>query len=220
MRLPEAGIIANQLLTKNLVLKGYYQCCHTQGLWRNKWRPIMFSLVVDDFGVEFVGKEHADHLYASIKEYYGLVEDWAGELYCGITLKWDNINRNTAVGLSMPGYVAAALASQIPAPDSTRTEPIYGAKQQLTPPANTSAALPPDGVKRILQITGTFLYYNARAVDPTMHVALDTIASQQSKAIEATAEKIIYLPDYATTHPDAIIRFRASDMILKQHSDT
>ena len=27
-----------------------------------KWRPIQFCLVVDDFGVEYVGKKHADHL--------------------------------------------------------------------------------------------------------------------------------------------------------------
>jgi hypothetical protein len=38
---------------------------------------------VDDFGVKYVGKEHADHLVASLKTKYKLVEDWAGDLYCG-----------------------------------------------------------------------------------------------------------------------------------------
>ncbi len=37
----------------------------------------MFTLVVDDFGVKYVGKEHADHLVASLKMKYKLVEDWA-----------------------------------------------------------------------------------------------------------------------------------------------
>jgi hypothetical protein len=34
--LPQAGIIANQLLTRRLQPHGYYQCCHTPGLWRHK----------------------------------------------------------------------------------------------------------------------------------------------------------------------------------------
>jgi hypothetical protein len=35
--LPQAGIIANQLLKKRLSKKGYYQCQHTPGLWRHVW---------------------------------------------------------------------------------------------------------------------------------------------------------------------------------------
>ena len=35
--LPQAGIIANQLLEKRLSEKGYYQCQHTPGLWRHVW---------------------------------------------------------------------------------------------------------------------------------------------------------------------------------------
>ena len=114
----------------------------------------------------------------------------------------------------MPGYVAAALhkfqhptlpqAQNAPYP---WTEPVYGAKQQIAPPAGTSAALPPKGNTQIMQITGTFFYY-AWAVDPTMHTSLSTIALQQAKATEETAAKIIHLLDYAATHP-------ACEMILK-----
>ena len=32
-----------------------------------KWRPIQFYLVVDDFGVEYVGKQHAEHLATILK---------------------------------------------------------------------------------------------------------------------------------------------------------
>ena len=56
--LPQAGTLANKLLTKRLETKGYYQC-KTPGLWRYKWRPIMFTLVVDDFGVQYTGDQHA-----------------------------------------------------------------------------------------------------------------------------------------------------------------
>ncbi len=37
------------------------------GLWRHATRPITFSLVLNDFGVKYVGKEHADHLIGCLK---------------------------------------------------------------------------------------------------------------------------------------------------------
>jgi hypothetical protein len=44
----------------------------------NFTRPITFSLVVDDFGIKYAGKEHADHLINCLKEKYKLTEDWVG----------------------------------------------------------------------------------------------------------------------------------------------
>jgi hypothetical protein len=85
--LPQAGIIANQLLTRRLQPHGYYQCRHTPGLWRHKWRPILFSLVVDDFGIAYVGKQHAEHLINAIEDDYEFTKDWTGTLYCGITIQ-------------------------------------------------------------------------------------------------------------------------------------
>jgi hypothetical protein len=105
--LPQAGILANKLLTKRLALHGYAPTAHTHGLWRHKTRPIAFTLVVDDFGVKYVGKEHADHLYRVLTEHYEASTDWDGNLYCGVTLKWDYQART--VDLFMPGYMAAAL---------------------------------------------------------------------------------------------------------------
>ena len=60
--LPQAGIIAQELLAKRLKEHGYSQSETTPGLWTHEWRPISFSLVVDDFGVKYVGEEHAQHL--------------------------------------------------------------------------------------------------------------------------------------------------------------
>jgi len=68
LRLPQAGILANKLLRKRLVPHGYYECVNTPGMWRHATRPITFSLVVDDFGIKYVGKEHADHLIKCLKE--------------------------------------------------------------------------------------------------------------------------------------------------------
>eukprot|EP00804_Cyclotella_cryptica_P016108 CCRYP_004214-RA/>CCRYP_004214-RA protein AED:0.22 eAED:0.20 QI:0/0/0/1/0/0.66/3/0/877 len=50
--LPQAGIIAQQLLEKRLALKGYRQSSITPGFWKHDWRPISFTLCVDDFGVK------------------------------------------------------------------------------------------------------------------------------------------------------------------------
>jgi hypothetical protein len=42
--LPQAGIIANQLLKKQLAVHGYYKLPHTPGLWQHEHRPVQFTL--------------------------------------------------------------------------------------------------------------------------------------------------------------------------------
>ena len=59
------------------------------GLWKHEWRPIQFTLVVDDFGVKYVGKEHALHLKSTLEDNYGVTTEWDGKRYIGITLYWD-----------------------------------------------------------------------------------------------------------------------------------
>ena len=101
--LPQAGILANKILRERLAPHGYYEMPHTPGLWRHKERPTQFTLVVDDFGVKYTSKEDAQHLINALKQTYEISEDWNGELYCGITLKWDYIHRN--LDTSMTSYI-------------------------------------------------------------------------------------------------------------------
>jgi hypothetical protein len=105
--LPQAGILAQELLEKQLNEHGYSQSKAVPGLWTYKTQPISFTLVVDDFGVKYVGKEDAMHLICILKEYYEISEDWSGRKYVGITFDWDY--RNRRVHLSMPGYITKAL---------------------------------------------------------------------------------------------------------------
>jgi len=105
--LPQAGLLANELLEKRLNEHGYHQSKLVPGLWKHEWRPIQLTLVVDDFGVKYVGKEHALHLQQTLEHHYKVTKDWAGTRYIGITLDWDYANRK--VHLSMPGYVKKAL---------------------------------------------------------------------------------------------------------------
>ena len=67
---------------------------HTPGLWKHIHQPIQFTLVVDNFGVKYVGKEHADHLVNFLKNKYKIREDRKGELYCGISLNWNYKGEN------------------------------------------------------------------------------------------------------------------------------
>jgi hypothetical protein len=60
--LKQVGLLANQLLQTSLAPFGYYPARHTPGLCLHKTRPISFTLVVDDFAVKYVGKQHAEHL--------------------------------------------------------------------------------------------------------------------------------------------------------------
>jgi hypothetical protein len=54
-------------------------------------------------------------------------------------------------------------------------------------------------------------------VDCTMLVALSSLAA--ALTTQATAKAITQLLNYAATHPDAVLSYEASDMILHVHSD-
>jgi hypothetical protein len=62
------------------------------------------------------------------------------------------------------------------------------------------------------------LYY-ARAVDPTVLMPLNDIATEKTKAMEKKQAATNQMLDYLATHPDAKIRYHASDMVLHIHSD-
>jgi hypothetical protein len=168
---------------------------NTHGLWNPDTRPISFSLVVDDFGVKYVDRKHAEHLMACTKKNYSISSDWNGTAYCGLTLEWEYKNRT--VDLSMHGYIKAALNKyQHPAParpehaPHTWNPPINGAKTQFVTETITSLTLSDKEINKLQQLTGTLLYY-ARAVDPTLIMPINVLASEQSTARQVTADKVI-----------------------------
>ena len=61
--------------------------------------------------------------------------------------------------------------------------------------------------------------YCGRAVYDTILMVLSAIASEQAPPTENTERKVLKLLNYLATHPEAKIRFHASDMILNIHSD-
>ncbi|MCP4744855.1 MAG: hypothetical protein GY874_01760, partial [Desulfobacteraceae bacterium] len=96
--------------------------------------------------------------------------------------------------------------------------PAYGAKIQYAKRADTSPKVDEATKKYIQQVTGTFLYY-ARAVDATMLVALSAITAEQSKPTGDTLKKTKKFLDYVALHPDAVLTFSASNMVLNVHSN-
>ena len=68
--LPQAGKIAHELLKKRLTKAGYHPTQFTPGLWKHVWRPITFTLVVDNFRIKVEGNNHANHLVSTLKNYY------------------------------------------------------------------------------------------------------------------------------------------------------
>jgi hypothetical protein len=124
----------------------------------------------------------------------------------------------------MPGYVSNVLSKfQHDAPKHPQhtppryVTPVYGAKTQYatkdeTPPLTAQQCI------TVQKVTGSVLYY-ARAVDPTVLMPLCDIAMEQTKATEKTQAATNQMLDYLATHPDATIRYHASDMILHIHID-
>ncbi len=150
--LPQAGILVNKHLLHKLAPFGNFKHVNTPGLWYHISRPILFALVVDDVGIKYVNKEDVDHFVASIKATYTLTKDGTGNLYCGIALDWDYMNRT--VDISMPGSIKKKLqeynnvkSKMIQTCPYSPAPKHFGSKAQRPLPSNASAHLDKKGIK-------------------------------------------------------------------------
>ena len=107
--IPRAGQIAHTALVKQPYPYEYHPSSKNPGLWTHKILPINFTLIVNDFGVKYLGKDHALHLKAALEDKYKINKDWKGGLYIGIALNWDY--EKGTVQRPIPGYVHAAIHS-------------------------------------------------------------------------------------------------------------
>ena len=87
-RLPQAGWIAHYSMLKHLEKYGYHPSIKKPRLCKHNSRPIKFTLMVDDFGVKYLGKEHALHVKSALETKYKVTTEWEGKLYIGIAPKW------------------------------------------------------------------------------------------------------------------------------------
>jgi hypothetical protein len=220
--LKQAALLAYKHLVNILQPFGYYPCPYTTGLWKHKTRPTVFCLCVDDFGIKYFNDADRDHLLNALKSNYRISTDLEGKHYCGLTLDWNYAQK--FVEISMPEYVIKTLERLChPLPKRPQyaphawNKPVFGRKVQYANYDETPL-LDATGIKFVQSTVGSFLYY-ARAIDPTMLVALNEIGQQQAKPTEKTRRACKMLLDYAATYPNTKIRYHASDMILHCDSD-
>jgi hypothetical protein len=222
--LKEAAIIAFNQLVQKLAPAGYKPLPFTRGLWRHTTKPTTFVLCVDDFGVKYFSKPDAQHLIDTITAHYELTIDWSGALYCGLTLDWHYDDGYD--DMSMPDYVDRALKKMQPSPTIPKAAcpaQVCRTRLRLTPatapdPPFQGPLLDKHGTVQIQSISGNFLYHG-RACDPCILPALYKLASEQASPTTDTIAKADMLMDYLHTYPNAIIRYHASNMILKITSD-
>jgi hypothetical protein len=220
--LPQARSLAKELLEKRLNKHKCQQSKLVPGLWKHDTRPIQFTLVVDNFGVKYVGKKDAQHLKNALEEHYKLTCDWIGKHYIRITLDWDY--NKCQVHLSMPNYMQKALKQFQHKAGKLQYAPYqsapiqYGAKKQYATQELKALLLDDKARRFIQQVCGKFLFLG-RAVDSTLLCPISAIASQSPKPTEDTMQQTLQLIDYLATQEDAIISYQASDMVLAVHSN-
>jgi hypothetical protein len=153
-----------------------------------------------------------------------LTIDWDGALCCGLTLDW-HFN-DGCVDVSMPGCVPRALKwFEHPPPRQPQHAPYKwwlaqgsgSGKPQTATIESQATPLAPDGTTHTQQFRGTFLHCSNN--DCCILPALNEISSQQSAPTTDTNDSSNWPMDCPRTHPNAIIRFHASDMILKTTVD-
>lgn len=183
----------------------------------------IFALIVDDFGVQYTGRQHADHLLAALTEHYQVTTDWTGTKFAGIDIAWNYENRT--VRLYMDGYINdVRIRFNHPDPSKPQHSPhrcrkiIYGAKSQLITDDIESPPLDAVGIKKVQGIVGCLLYYG-RAVDNKLLCTISKIGMQQASATQNTLNECNWLLDYLATYPNDGITYKASNMILCAHSD-
>ena len=76
--LKKAGNISNDHLKKHLENFGYEPMRHTPALWKHASHEIVFTLVVDDFGVKCTNRQDAEHLINALQILYPMTTYWTG----------------------------------------------------------------------------------------------------------------------------------------------
>eukprot|EP00804_Cyclotella_cryptica_P026876 CCRYP_017593-RA/>CCRYP_017593-RA protein AED:0.20 eAED:0.21 QI:0/0/0/1/1/1/3/0/940 len=187
---------------------------------QDRWKDVTYGRIVANFRPE---KDDPYCIRLTVGGHYEISTDWEGQCYIGLTLHWDY--RNHLVRLSMPGYCEKAgqrFHHLKPAKPQHQPYPsvpcTYGSKQQLRATADTAPALGKHQKTFVQEVIGVFLYY-AHAVDCTMLRALGSLATQQANPTTTTLDRVYQFLDYALSHPNAGVTYRASDMMLAAHSD-
>lgn len=223
--LRQAGRVSQDRLLAHLAKHGYSQHPHVPCLFTHNKRNIMFTLVVDDFGIKYFNKADAEHLYTTLTKLYPVKTDYNATTYLGFHIAFDDTAHT--VSLSMPGYVDKLLERHADIiPSRTRSTPEdyipinYHDHTPATrdPLPDSSPPLSEPDIKRLQSIIGSLLYY-ARAVDPTILHAVNHAASLQAQPTQAVLNRAIRILQYLKRYPNNHLTYQACQMILHGMSD-
>ena len=219
---PQSGKIAQDELLPHLFAAGYAPIKDMPMCFSDADGSTRFCLVVDDFGISSKTQEGTDRLLATLRQFYPITHDPRGRKFLGMKIHHDRVLRKLTI--SMPGYIQQALDRfNLKAPNKPVLTPLpynvpnYGQKVQQPVEDDSPPASEADK-KLVQQVIGVLNYY-ARAIDYSMLVAVNKIASQQAAPTTQTMVLLRHLLDYAASFPDACITYYPSKMQLIQHSD-
>jgi hypothetical protein len=150
-------------------------------------------LCFENFGMKYIGQEHAKHLLQVYNMHYKCSQDWDSMKYLGMDIDWDYKQRK--VHVLMLEYVPKTLMRfQHKAPSTPQHQPYshvkltYGATRQHAEARNTSELLSKENRTYIQEVIGTFIYY-ARYMDSSMLPELGMLATQQAMPTKNTKEE-------------------------------
>ena len=125
----------------------------------------------------------------------------------------------------MPGYISKALKKfKHPVPTKIQdsphswTLPAYGQKTQYAESEKNSTYVE-TGWNHPLPTNNWYTTILRHRSWPYYAGSIGDIAATQAKATKSTRKEIDWLLDYAASHPDAKVTYRASNMILRINSD-
>ena len=118
---------------------------------------------MDNFGIEYVCKEHTLHLLKTLEMDYKITTDWEGTKFAGIDLAWNYHawHANRTCRISMKGYITKVLLEYgHPFPMKPQLslhrhkEISYGYKEEHAPEDDISPPLDSHSTKRVQGIVG------------------------------------------------------------------
>lgn len=128
--------------------------------------------------------------------------------------------------MTSPCLVASNVHSfdfKIPHPPNRNIPHTHGKNQPMVPKHNSPCCrirllplMPPTNAASLKSLACS---YYTRAIDSTLLTAIGELATEQSEGTRSTMDKLAQLFNYCASHPNASVRYTASDMLLAVESD-
>ena len=159
--LKQSKKIAHDNIVEHLNKYGYEQTAQTEGLFKHHTRDIAFTLMVDDFGIEYTNQANVGHLINAVQDKCLFKVDWEAKQYIGFHLNWDYDKHELCT--SMEGHVEQALKEfKHSTPKQRYKGPSHIKRPKFGEPVqyvklDTSPTLTLEHIKFIQRVTGKIL---------------------------------------------------------------